>query len=268
MRTWCKIFLFFLFCGWTAVYAQKLPSIQKTSVRAPSDIKIDGQLSEWNGQLQALNPIDKLNYTISNDDEDLYLTLVAPYKEACKKALRGGITFTVSKWVDKRRKNDPSNRSVTFPISKTGQYMDLFFDLEEYSAYTDQSSKGKRKRDSLFKLTNQKATLFFKTAEINDKAVPLISSPGIKANTWFNKNMDLVYELSIPLKYLGLNITYTEPLSYNICLNGESMEMRDMERKANPSIPAPTPPPGYIPPPPDVAFAPTDFWGEYTLAKK
>jgi len=270
MRANLKVLLLVFACEWITIIvnAQKLPVTQNASIRAPSNIKIDGQLSEWGGLLQALNPIDKLSYTISNDDENLYLTLVAPYKEACKKVLRGGLTFTVSQRTDKRRKDDPSNKAITFPIAKNQQYLGLFENFEEYSGYTDKTGKGKRKRDSLFKLTNQKAAAFFKTVEINDKIVPLTSIQGVMGSVQFNKNMDLVYELSIPLKYLGLNITYTESFSYNVCLNGESMEMRDMERKANPSIPAPTPPPGYIPPSPDVALAPTDFWGEYTLAKK
>src|SRR4051812_17797198 len=89
------------------VYAQKLPNVQQTSIRAPANIKIDGKLTEWNDHLQAKNSVDGLLYTISNNDDNLYLTIVAPYKEASYKALRGGITFSVSKILDKKRKVDP-----------------------------------------------------------------------------------------------------------------------------------------------------------------
>lgn len=111
-------------------------------------------------------------------------------------------------------------------------------------------------------LINRKATAIFSTIDIDGKVVP-VNKLEIRSCAQFNKNMDFVYELSIPLKYCGFDINYTVPFSYNIRLN----EQRE-ERKIDYSIPAPTPPPGITPPPPDIRFLPTDFRGEYTLAKK
>jgi len=37
------------------VNAQNLPNVQKVSVRAPANIKIDGKASEWDDKFQAFN---------------------------------------------------------------------------------------------------------------------------------------------------------------------------------------------------------------------
>jgi len=250
-------------------HAQKLPNKQETSVYAPANIKIDGQLSEWNDQLQARNAIDGIRYTISNNDENLYLTLVAPYREACRKLLRAGVTFSVSKLTDKKRKDDPLVKAVTFPVINNAQYLALVTNLDEYATYKDNTDKSKKKRDSIVRFVNEKANTLFTTMEIAYKTASMNNSDGIIASAQFDKNMNLVYELSIPLKYLGFNIHYTNPFSYNICLNGDEDEKKGRGRVITHSeMPAPTPPPGFIPPTPDVRFMPTDFWGEYTLAKK
>ena len=48
-----------LFAGLTIIalpaHAQKLPKVQKTSIRAPENIKIDGKANEWDNKYQAFN---------------------------------------------------------------------------------------------------------------------------------------------------------------------------------------------------------------------
>lgn len=90
-----QLYLIIFYCSIGITMVQKLPNVQTGSLRAPVAIKIDGQISEWDNKLQAHNSVDDIRYTISNDDENLYLTLVAPYKEPCRKALRAGITFSI-----------------------------------------------------------------------------------------------------------------------------------------------------------------------------
>ncbi|HCN82336.1 MAG TPA: hypothetical protein DIT07_01770, partial [Sphingobacteriaceae bacterium] len=57
--------------------AQKLPNIQEASLRAPAGIKVDGKATEWNNQFQAYNKATEIFYTISNDDDKLYLAVQA-----------------------------------------------------------------------------------------------------------------------------------------------------------------------------------------------
>ena len=56
--------------------AQK-DKIQKNNFRAPINVKIDGKLNEWGDKLQAYNTSTDIFYTISNDDDNLYLAVAA-----------------------------------------------------------------------------------------------------------------------------------------------------------------------------------------------
>ena len=111
-----KIFLISLCVIANAAFSQSLPKIQTSSIRTPANVKIDGNLSEWDNKLQARNNIDGLFYTISNNNDNIYLTLIAPYKEASRKAIRGGVTFSVSLLTDNGRKILSEGRQ-TYPVA-------------------------------------------------------------------------------------------------------------------------------------------------------
>ena len=258
-------FLFLSALTFLQASAQKLHDVQQVGVRVPSNIKIDGNLSEWNGKLEAHNPIDGLMYTVSNDSKNLYLTLLAPW-EACRKAIRAGITFSVSKLVDNKRRTDPELKSVTFPLIKNAQ-VPVFGD--GFAAYS--KAKTSQKKDSLLAVLNKKAASLFKIIGFNDEKISVYNEEEILTAIRFNQKRDMIYELCIPLKLLGLNANHIKPFSYNIKLNGESEEAKKSEFTPTPGHPtpppAPTPPKGWVPPPPDPRFMDSDFWGVYTLVK-
>src|SRR5260221_3908569 len=94
-----KIVLFgFLFTTISAIAnAQKLPKVQRISVRAPKNIKIDGTSREWeNDTFRAYNASDRIYYTMSNDDHNLYLIVRATGVFEDDKVIRGGVTLTIS----------------------------------------------------------------------------------------------------------------------------------------------------------------------------
>lgn len=93
--------------------AQKLPNVQPGSVRAPTDIKIDGKATEWSGQLQAYNHATEISYTVSNDENYLYLTVQAVHRDIINKIMHGGITFTIQ---PSGKKTDKGGISVTYPL--------------------------------------------------------------------------------------------------------------------------------------------------------
>src|SRR5476651_452394 len=77
--------------------AQKLPTVQIGSLRAPANIKIDGKATEWGNQFQAYNNHVEFYYTLSNDDKNLYLTVQATEKEIVRRIMNGGISLVVNK---------------------------------------------------------------------------------------------------------------------------------------------------------------------------
>jgi len=98
-------------------------------------------------------------------------------------------------------------------------------------------------------------------ATIPDPSISIYNDQQIKAASGFDNNLAYTCELAIPLKYIALPNGGTEGFSYHIKIN----EPAEMHSSVNGS--------GKLSPPMVVSDnAPgvftTDFWGEYTLAKK
>src|ERR1700679_404639 len=94
--------------------AQNLPNIQKASVWAPPNIKIDGKVTEWQDKYQAYNHATDIYYTICNDNDNLYLVIKATISVVIAgKILAGGISFTVNHTL---KKKDTAAITVTYPI--------------------------------------------------------------------------------------------------------------------------------------------------------
>ncbi len=264
--------------------AQKLPAIQQVSVRAPGNIKIDGKTTEWNDIFYAKNNNDRILYTISNDDDKLYLTVQALGKFGNEKIVEGGVTLTISHSVEKKREKDTSNISITFPLATLANSSGVSTISSNYFYFDSKERQARKKEcDSLVNVINERADKTFKVIKIAgikdvDTLISVYNATGIKAAVRFDQNMILVYELAIPLKYLGLTTDNPVKFSYDIKINHKpyfrrlgnyspglvshagsgGMTMEGMVPISENDVP------------PDIiylSFA-TDFWGEYTLAKK
>jgi len=256
------------------VDAQKLPNVQQTSLRAPANIKIDGKAAEWDNQFQAYNKATDVFYTIANDDSKLYLIVKAADMNIVNKIVQAGITFTINSTGDRKDKNGVA---ITFPAREAKSGLLIRFvnrpkpskDTAMYCMQTDSFMRVSNKKlgDSLklIRITGVK--------DIEDNYISVYNDIGIKATALFDDKINYTYELAVPLKYLGLTINNKATFSYQIKLNGV----------APPNATFQTIPSGrfivatvgnnqtvFIPNTgPYVGFAfPTDFWGEYTLAKK
>lgn len=238
------------------VLAQKLPTKQEKSLRAPTGVKIDGSVAEWGNKFQAHNNATDISYTIANDDEKLYLTVRATYKDVVDKILRGGITLTINHTT---KKKDEKPLVVTYP----------YILAEDVGTITNYYlRKQNQKRDSV--ITNKdiaelnevlgkkdKTIRITGVDELTEPEISIYNVTGIKAASKFDENLDYTFELAIPLKYLALPNNATDAFSYQVKVNEPKMFK--------------LPPAGSMaPPPPPMAItsiAVTDFWGEYTLAK-
>ena len=187
--------------------AQKLPNIQEASLRAPAVIKVDGKATEWNNQFQAYNKATEIFYTLSNDNDKLYLTIQATDPDIVNKIISKGITLTIN---GTGKMKDQEGLAITFPfLNKAdfppfGPYID---DKTDPIAMNTQMT-GKVKD---IKITGVKG--------IKD-TISIYNQEGIKTITLFNEEKALTYELAMPLKYLGLSANEQKPFTYNIKLNG------------------------------------------------
>lgn len=253
----------------TALFAQTLPKVQNISVWAPATIKVDGKLAEWpNQQLNAYNPLTRIFYVISNDNDNLYLTVHGAGPGSGFKILKEGLIFTVSHLLNKDREADTNNVSIRFPTPQSENIVSsiMYAANQANKLYVSNPVKNKKQIDSITTITNARVGQLAKEIgikgikEIHDSTLSVYNDIGIK--TWIQfLNGAPVLEMAVPLKYLHLAGTSDISFSYNINLptqkvppgfdirditkGGESTNDDDLFRLTN-----------------------TSFWGVYTLAKK
>jgi len=267
--------LFCLIAFSITAYCQ--PNIQKASLRAPAAINIDGKTSEWPGnKLQAYNNTDDIWYTVCNDDNNLYLTIRAPYRFAADKILQGDITLTISHTIGKNREKNADNIAVSFPYFDKEDRLSITSTLLKYETIKKDTIHKIKEHDSIYTFANYNAAHAFKLIKIAgakkpDTLISVYNNDGIKTMGQFNRQMDFTCELAISLKYLGLSVSNADKFSYNIKLNG--LPPVKMYNKFGHEISSMTetvyvPGSGNVNPNDLYRTQPTDFWGEYALAKK
>jgi len=231
--------------------AQKLPNKQEKSVWAPADIKIDGITTEWQNQFQAYNKATDLFYTVSNDDKNLYLIVQATIHDVIDKLLRGGITFAVSS-----DKSDKNSISITYPFLEghdvyavAGGYTVKYVDYKDSKKAEANATDVKAVNDIIS--TTVKLMKVTGVESFTEPNISVYNETGIKVAAHFDSKLAYTYELAIPLSYLKL--TDKGVFNYHIKVN---------------ELPEPTSAVAYPPPVPATAMGTTDFWGQYTLAKK
>ncbi len=262
-------------------FAQKLPNVQTVSLRAPANIKIDGKTTEWGNNFQAYNHATDIFYTLANDDDRLYLIIKATDLSVISKILAGGITFTMQK---SGKNNDKGGIRITYPIfeeklqlAHRGQVLEVMGSID------GNSNSGTAPVTAESVVTAHNKTLAEKSKVIRvtgipglDTTISVYNEDGIKTAERFDlKGTDTyeityTYELGIDLKQLGLSfptaIRNDPPkFTYHIALNSTNSFDATIPTPANPADAAAV----------ETkmakvgeALSPTDFWGEYTLAKK
>jgi hypothetical protein len=248
------------------VNAQKLPGIQKASLRLPGNVKIDGKATEWNGKLQAYNHAIQASYTIANNNNKLYLIVQANRKEIINKIINGGVSFTVNK----NRKSENSGITVTYPAYNSQERP-----IINLNTLFDVAPDATMKADSLVK--NANSTLNDKTKFIGlsgmqdlDTLISVYNKDGIKAANLFNNNKTYTLEMAVDLKLFGLSAGDKNSFFYQIRLNQIEIDYVPgiiITRKEDGTISLMNVTDSKLANSFISALSTTDCWGEYTLAK-
>lgn len=250
--------------------AQKLPLVQKGGLRAPANTKVDGKTTEWNNQFQAYNKAIQAYYTLSNDDNKLYLTVQAVRPDIINKIINGGVSLTIKKGL---KKTTNGGMSVTYPVFNAENRPNI--NVHDMARIDLSSKDAGRLTDSLMNINNSRLSdkaKFIRVYGINDldTLVSVYNINGIKAASAFNKKMAYTLELSIDLKLLGLSVNDPVKFNYNIRFNQMDIDFVpgivitrkndgtiDMMNVVDPKLAN-----SFI-----SALSTTDCWGEYTLVK-
>ena len=257
--------------GYLTSSAQKLPNIQQGSVQAPTNVKIDGKATEWNNQFQAYNHATDIFYTLANDDNNLYLVIQATDPAIINKIINGRISFSISK---SGKKNDNDAVTISYPIFDRKDKPGL--NLKDKPEIKPGSAASLKLADSFMYVNNKRMTDRAKNIKVTgvkglDTLISIYNDNGIKAAALFDNKMAYTCEIAVALKLVGLSVTDPAKFSYHITLN--AIQMDDMPgifitRAANGSITAIDIHKELALPGAQGTTVDTDFWGEYTLAKK
>ena len=259
-----------LFFG--SAHAQKLPNVQLVSLRAPANVKIDGKLTEW-GELKAYNKTCEIFYSIANDNENLYLTVQATDEQIIGKIVGGGIAFTINNSGNKKGKTDAV---VTFPLYVEGK-SNPYLMLGSIKEIKRDAANSSFLLDSLKNSANNKIKSSFKfigtsgLKDINAEAISVYNTEGISVAAMLDDKLYYNFELAVPLKLIVGNLT-PKSFTYNIRLNGPAFGGSDLKlvrdrfltftgRDGKNYMMDDASPRSWS------LASPSDFWGEYTLAK-
>lgn len=246
----------------TLSYGQKLPAKQDVSIYAPKDIKIDGKSTEWQGKFKAYNASNHIFYTISNDDKNIYLIVYSREYLNLDKIIYGGVTFIMA---DLNEKNKQVS-SIAYPIASLQKTTPIARTAYEYHFnLKNQAGVNKEKIDNLKSLINTRVENTYKEILIKglkgltEPSISIYNEDGVKVKLLFDSEIALTYEVAIPLKYLNFKvIDGKSKFKYNILLNGRSVPTVNANAPDAPQVPNSGG--NYL-------DSPTDFSGEYTLAK-
>ena len=237
-----KLILTFLFPIATQLFAQegKLQNVQATAGIAAPAVKVDGNLKEWDDTFQAYNKQTKLFYTVSNDDQFLYLVVKSIDQQNNNKITGGGITFTVN---TDGKKKDKDAFTLTYPVVAKptfggpggagggGPRIMVFGGpggggaggpdgFRDRGAAPDSAALAARQKRTITAAKEIKV-LGFK--DVTDTLISIYNEYGIKAAIGYDAVGNYNYELAIPLKMLNLTPADKKEIAYNLKVNGISM---------------------------------------------
>lgn len=258
------------------VFVKAQNRVQQSSTFAPAQVKVDGELNEWNNQLPNFNKATNIFYAISNDEKNLYLSVQATDAITIRKIIGNGISFSV------RGSSKDEDAVVTFPLlyNNTGN---IFNVLKAKPEISNEVAAPSNQLSSLIKETNEqliKQSKLIKVtgfAAINDTLISIYNENNVLVALRFTNKRALNYELSLPLAFIKSKINSESEIAFNIKLNGISTSKAEISPNGKALILSSYLPDGRLKKitldaTPEVLerlpnYTATDFKGKYTLAK-
>ncbi|MGZ3812881.1 MAG: hypothetical protein ACXVJN_14125 [Mucilaginibacter sp.] len=177
----------------------------------PSNVVIDGDLKEWGDSLRYYNQDNKINYSLANDKENLYMAIrINDYTEQVR-ILNAGLTLGI----DTRGKKKESF-SLTFPVGEQGG-------LTQYGIPKhDNADQTQEDRDELIqaRLTKLRGIKVVGFSDIEGNMITTSNTYGIKTAINYDKDGYLVIEAAIPLKFFHVDDVTKNEWAFNFKING------------------------------------------------
>lgn len=208
----CAIGLQFVFA--LAVSAQSKNN--NTTLQAPpSAVKIDGKLGEWGDSLRYYNEEKKLNYTLANDKDNLYMAIRINDRSEQTRILGAGLTLSINTKGKKK-----ADYTLTFPFAEAGNSNHL--GMGAMASRKPDESVTQEDRDELMRarLTKLREIKVSGFKDIEGDMITTTNTYGIKTAIDYDANGYLTYEACIPLKFFGDFKIDKDEWAFNFKING------------------------------------------------
>jgi uncharacterized membrane protein YgcG len=197
------------------IFAQAhLKDVQVTSVWAPANVKIDGNITEWEDSFQAYNKTTKLFYTLSNNEKYLFLALTCTDAGNNTKIAAGGITLTIN---TAGKKKDKDAFILGYPVITRAGGRGVRGNRRPQTDGVDTAAVAAARKQFI---TSSKEIKVFGFKDIADTLISIYNEYGIKTGIGYDALGNYSYELAIPLKLLGISADNAKEIAYNIKVNG------------------------------------------------
>lgn len=162
-------------------------------------IVIDGSDSDWTKPLLFNSGKEQLNYTVSNDQDNLYILVSTRSGQEQQKIIQGGLTV----WINSQgEKDEATSVGIGFPLdSRKNRERNLLAEARP--------GQYKNKPITLDDL-NEYALYGFRNGAIENYQYGQNNDEGVQVRIDFNREGDLIYEASVPLSTI-----YPQNTSHN-----------------------------------------------------
>jgi len=177
----------------------------------PPKIAVDGDIKEWGDSLAYYNPELKLNYSIANTKDTLYMAVRVSDRSEQTRILKAGLTIGID---PKGKKKD--SYSITFPLNlnSNNQVAQVYKD--------DEGEITQQQRDELMRerLTTLRGIKVEGFKDIEDDMITTSNTYGFKVSFNYDEQGYLVCETAIPLNFFHIDDVTKNEWAFNFKING------------------------------------------------
>ncbi|MDB4902674.1 MAG: hypothetical protein JWQ63_1955 [Mucilaginibacter sp.] len=192
--------------------AQTNKSTLSTLQAPPQSIAIDGDIKEWGDSLRYYNTEKKINYSVANDKENLYMAIRITDRLEQRKIFKAGITFAID---PKGKKKETF--SITFPLNVQGGGVAALVSQKEPEGEVTKQDREELMRERITTLRGIKVVGF---KDIEGDMITTSNTYGIQTAINYDENGNLICEAAIPLKFFHADEPSKNEWAFNFKVNG------------------------------------------------
>lgn len=193
----------------SAASLSKAQSPASLSLNAPpKNILVDGSAKEWGDSLRYYNAEKRINYSLANTKDTLYMAIRVSDHSEQTRILRAGITFSINP-KGKRKESF----SITFPLATNGNGPLI---------NTGDSGDIKQDHEALMQavLTVLRGIKAVGFKDIEDEMITTSNTYGIKTAIDYDDKGYLICEAAIPIQLFHAGDELKNEWAFNIKING------------------------------------------------